>query len=720
MSIKNAKVNTAESFMELEPITRKRKARLLDYEDVIMKKKSRMDAASTFSNVAAAILFSNSTRMSQVAAASAPSLFTDAYIVSGPSANILKHLRAEDKEETWAEDSMKRQKTNTLISRECKSSSSTSSSTPPTPSLSRSSLTITTTRSSRTPSTRLRITSRAKKSANWPSSSSSSTHTSTSSAASSSGIKQQRSEEKHIIVQETNTRTIVVINTGCKKHKDHQRKQQQRKLSNSGGDKQQKLLSGCRQAESTVNVSGDNAIRFSKESGKNDYDDGSSNARASNDGNLGDTSESISKIEQGSEPNDNQVNNATTRNAARTYPVRMANNDRQPIELAKQPQSQRRVHERTEGVQFTQFVRSELSDEEGEAWLHEGIGHDTDNEDSEDSEVMPESQVDKGWEDTHGAQFVEAEEDKRLCKRVKESLTASTWVEHKEYQEEEEVEYELDIRAPQKRDNYPAPDSLSRVGGIGCPDSFRLKTLSRLVASTSDKILADIYAQDARLVDKNWAEMQLDPHHPWAQGPIELITSNYHRRPSINNDYRGYNTKCQNIYSQQGDNNGTGHHKNRAHSVKAPALSFQYIGNKDRQIYTDGTERNDDHPGSPSSSHPEQLKLAPTFTHIHGGDNNGFFFGSRNDDNKENEWYDGTNFDKLITPQLHQLSDRTSSLRRHILSDNTDIYATEENNKQRPSYAAPSFFFPSRQRPAPIPLIFINNGRNRDMTVGAL
>ncbi|KAF9203788.1 E3 ubiquitin-protein ligase dtx3L [Haplosporangium sp. Z 27] len=121
--------------------------------------------------------------------------------------------------------------------------------------------------------------------------------------------------------------------------------------------------------------------------------------------------------------------------------------------------------------------------------------------------------------------------------------------------EVEEVLEVIDLTRPKRRMNYPRSDSLARVPGLTPQHSFQLPTLQRLVSRSSEsmersqsrrannsgssidvhEILDDDDEEDNNQedrfgnhtvrIDSEVREVQLDPHHPWARGPIQLIMS---------------------------------------------------------------------------------------------------------------------------------------------------------------------------------------------------
>ncbi|KAG0004893.1 hypothetical protein BGZ79_007681 [Entomortierella chlamydospora] len=122
--------------------------------------------------------------------------------------------------------------------------------------------------------------------------------------------------------------------------------------------------------------------------------------------------------------------------------------------------------------------------------------------------------------------------------------------------EVEEVLEVIDLTRPERRTNYPRGDSLPRVPGLTPQHSFHLPTLQRLVSRSSESMersqsrrannsgssidvheildddedeegddQEDRFGNNTVRIDSEVREVQLDPHHPWARGPIQLILS---------------------------------------------------------------------------------------------------------------------------------------------------------------------------------------------------
>ncbi|KAF9360999.1 hypothetical protein BGX26_006765 [Mortierella sp. AD094] len=122
--------------------------------------------------------------------------------------------------------------------------------------------------------------------------------------------------------------------------------------------------------------------------------------------------------------------------------------------------------------------------------------------------------------------------------------------------EVEEVLEVIDLTRPERRTNYPQGDSLPRVSGLTPQHSFHLPTLQRLVSRSSESMersqsrrannsgssidiheildddedderddQEDRFGNNTVRIDSEVREVQLDPHHPWARGPIQLILS---------------------------------------------------------------------------------------------------------------------------------------------------------------------------------------------------
>lgn len=131
----------------------------------------------------------------------------------------------------------------------------------------------------------------------------------------------------------------------------------------------------------------------------------------------------------------------------------------------------------------------------------------------------------------------------------------------------EEVIEVIDLTPQPRIGSYPRGDSLPRVPGLTPQHSFQLPTLQRLVSRSSQSVERsqtrptnrssnnsidileisddnddddDFYGRDTVRIDSEVREVQLDPHHPWSRGPIQLILPTEdrlevegHRRPQI-------------------------------------------------------------------------------------------------------------------------------------------------------------------------------------------
>ncbi|KAG0313278.1 hypothetical protein BGZ97_010343 [Linnemannia gamsii] len=132
----------------------------------------------------------------------------------------------------------------------------------------------------------------------------------------------------------------------------------------------------------------------------------------------------------------------------------------------------------------------------------------------------------------------------------------------------EEVIEIIDLTPQPRISTYPRGDSLHRVPGLTPQHSFQLPTLQRLVSRSSQSMERsqtrptlrsldnsvdvleipddndddddDFYGRDTVRIDSEVREVQLDPHHPWSRGPIQLILptedpleSEGHRRSQI-------------------------------------------------------------------------------------------------------------------------------------------------------------------------------------------
>lgn len=117
----------------------------------------------------------------------------------------------------------------------------------------------------------------------------------------------------------------------------------------------------------------------------------------------------------------------------------------------------------------------------------------------------------------------------------------------------EEVIEIIDLTPQPRISTYPRGDSLHRVPGLTPQHSFQLPTLQRLVSRSSQSMERsqtrptlrspdnsidileipddndgdddDFYGRDTVRIDSEVREVQLDPHHPWSRGPIQLILS---------------------------------------------------------------------------------------------------------------------------------------------------------------------------------------------------
>ncbi|KAF9903675.1 hypothetical protein EC991_003450 [Linnemannia zychae] len=116
----------------------------------------------------------------------------------------------------------------------------------------------------------------------------------------------------------------------------------------------------------------------------------------------------------------------------------------------------------------------------------------------------------------------------------------------------EEVIEVIDLTPQARIGSYPRGDNLARVPGLSPQHSFQLPTLQRLVSRSSqsmersqtrrtnwspnnsidiqeipdhndDDYDDDFYGRDTVRIDSEVREVQLDPHHPWSRGPIQLI-----------------------------------------------------------------------------------------------------------------------------------------------------------------------------------------------------
>ncbi|KAK3831685.1 MAG: hypothetical protein JOS17DRAFT_816797 [Linnemannia elongata] len=245
-------------------------------------------------------------------------------------------------------------------------------------------------------------------------------------------------------------------------------------------------------------------------------------------------------------------------------------------------------------------------------------------------------------------------QDVELSKNFK-NCNSSDYGKAKEI-DESEVDFELDIRGTQKRNNYPMRDRLPRVAGMPSPYQFRLRTLTRLVSakSNSGKSTEDLYSHHARLVDENVVEGQLDPNHPWAQGPVEFITPWNRRhchdeyRTSDNHFDHSHHHQSYDDYNSQ-YTSGTSFHSRIRNTSTLLARYPTYLF---RQL-------------------PPHMSLTDSL-------------------------------------QSYTYSSNYSAGPTHFQNCTTKRYEADENIPP-PSFKAPIFDFPSKKRAEPVPLILSTN-----------
>ncbi|KAG0381034.1 hypothetical protein BGX24_000626 [Mortierella sp. AD032] len=330
---------------------------------------------------------------------------------------------------------------------------------------------------------------------------------------------------------------------------------------------------------------------------------------------------------------------------------------------------------------------------------------------------------------------------------------------------EEKVEYELDIRAPERRMSYPPLDTLPRVPGISRPENFQLRSLTRLVTSASNRSSVEIHAPGARLVNRQRSEVEFDPHHPWAQGPVEFITdiyddhggkSNYSaitphlsfthsggKRAGGSNAKASFENSTINTTSDSGHRMISSTHSNTfAHKGKAMPMAPYLQQIKGCTDSNNGSGARDSHKRIGSFHNSKDL---------YKDDNS--FVSIKSEENKENDWriwshagdfdkrplarsdnyYDdrimsinATPFSRLVTNKFDELTNqptsRSSAPYQRSLSTITDTYGTEAYSASLepppfaalPPYAAPSFSFPGQKRANPIPLVLSNSANTSD------
>ncbi|KAF9153655.1 hypothetical protein BG015_002971 [Linnemannia schmuckeri] len=293
--------------------------------------------------------------------------------------------------------------------------------------------------------------------------------------------------------------------------------------------------------------------------------------------------------------------------------------------------------------------------------------------------------------------------------------------------EETEVDFELDIRGPQKRDNYPPRDRLPRVAGNSPPDRFRLRTLTRLVSSaksTFGKSTENLHSYHARQVDGDVAEIQLDSNHPWAQGPVEFMTprskrhnydvygasgdhfsQNYHVQDY--NDYNSQDLSSTAAYSRIHDGDIYSRH---SPSYKAEPTTAPHMSRTDSlQTFTYSSANGGSVIESSSSSgtrhsHPSTMgrvgELNPALSFVHYPKQGRQPYHHRSNSNTITGGNYNNNYYSTSSSHLHHIQNRA-----------TKRYDTDENTPP-PSYKAPTFNFPTKKHAEAVPLILSINERS--------
>ncbi|KAF9273893.1 hypothetical protein BGZ88_003413 [Linnemannia elongata] len=282
--------------------------------------------------------------------------------------------------------------------------------------------------------------------------------------------------------------------------------------------------------------------------------------------------------------------------------------------------------------------------------------------------------------------------------------------------DETEVDFELDIRGTQKRNNYPRQDCLPRVPSIPAPDQFHLRTLTRLVSSansTSRKSMEHLYSPHARLVDENVSEVQLDPNHPWAQGPVEFISPqsrrNYHDEYRASDKHLGHNHHLQDYddYSSQCIPSIPPHSNIRSDDIYSPhSSSYNSLPATTPHRSSRDSLQSNIHPSNGDGSrhsyfstmaHVGETNSAPSFIHQAKRGHHSHHHSSSND-TADGHNRNNSNYSASPTYLPHH---QNSTTRR---------YDTDENIPP-PSYKASIFDFPSKKSAEPVPLILSTNNR---------
>ncbi|KAG0269591.1 hypothetical protein BGZ95_002016 [Linnemannia exigua] len=340
-----------------------------------------------------------------------------------------------------------------------------------------------------------------------------------------------------------------------------------------------------------------------------------------------------------------------------------------------------------------------------------------------------------------------------------------------EKEDDDEVEYELDIRVPERRAPYPPLDTLPRVTGINRPECFQLRSLTRLVTSASNRSSAEIHAPDARLVSKQRSEVEFDSHHPWAQGPVEFITTGYQRDTDAYDDHGGHSnfsaiTPHLSFTYSGGKSSGaskvkasfkgsiidtvsdSGHRKSSSTHGSTPtthqliAVAFAHNG---RATPVDPYLKQSKGSGTRDSLKPIRSSFRKS-KNLYKEDNS--FVSIKSEENKENEWRSWSHagdvesraivrfdfhhddnsvftnaipFSRLITNKFDELINqptcRSSVPYQHSQSAVTGgTYDTEaySSSQASPLYAAPSFSFPGRKGATSVPLVLRSSSNNGD------
>lgn len=288
--------------------------------------------------------------------------------------------------------------------------------------------------------------------------------------------------------------------------------------------------------------------------------------------------------------------------------------------------------------------------------------------------------------------------------------------------DETEVDFELDIRGAQKRNNYPLRDRLPRVAGMPPPYQFRLRTLTRLVSSaksTSGKSTEDLYSHHARLFNENVVEGQLDLNHPWAQGPVEFImprnmrhchegyrTSNNHLDHSQHlQDYDDYNNQyipSTSSHSSIRNNDIYSPHSSSYNSLPATTPHMSPTDSLQPYTYLPATGGSVTESGSSRSRHSHSSTTARV-----GEINSALFFVNQVKRGRQSHHHSNSSD---TADGCDNKSSNYSASPTHLQNSITKRFDTDENIPPS-SYKAPIFDFPSKKRAEPVPLILSTNDR---------